>query len=959
MHVAAQLAAWAIKLGARGTWQGAYNRGGSSPIYPALPQVLILLSNGSWMNISTDVRYQDRVAITTGRGPTDVRTRAGSCAFKLDNTRVPAPYSPRVPASPNYGLIGRNTQIIVTHRGFIRFWGEIPEWPAEGEKGNLDAWVRISAAGILRRLLAPNAAVLQSASRRTISRTTSGLVGYWSLEDNVGSAFFANSADSTPTSAMVALGSGTVLASVTDNPGSSPLPNLGTAGLLGAVITNNVFASSWRVEVDFKIPVLGAGILCRGPSWVPVSSFIIRYEIWVGNILGLLTDNEVSVRIVFTNGSSSIHRTNILVAAGWHHIGLQMAQSGADITGTLLVDGVAGPTINETSVNIGSVKFVNVNAPSDISTTADALSNSAGHFAVWQPVPANFPNVYFASTGYFGETAGNRIARLCAEENIGFSPVGDMNDTVPMGPQGIAKLIDLFNAAEDADQGIFGESMKLFGLQYVARSSMLNQAPDAWLNYAAPGNIDTVLKPTDSDTRIINDSTVTRTNGGSTQIALTTGPMSTQDPSLGTGGIGRYPEGPTYNLRDDSQTGDLAGWRIHKGTLDKQRFDNISFNVSNIMDNHGNAGIGAQLLRLDLGQLIAVDNPPPWLPPDQIKLIFVGRDEIFDQISHELTANTDMGDSYIVGVLEDPILGRLESDGTLLATSVSTVATTFSTYTTGPQWITPSILAALAPAESWANFDIVVAGEQMTVTNIDNTITDIFGRTVASTWGSPDIGPAYTTSGGAAGDYNVASGVGTMAATSVNVFRSALVDTGVSDHTVQADFALSIANANTASVTQWLLARTTDLSNYYAAKLEVNTSGQVLLSISKRVGGSLLGVTAPITIGTGHVAGDWWRVVLDVQGSTLQCKAWIPATSADPGWQPAVTDTSLTTGTQVGVWYRLESGNTNTLPVTLSTDNLMVTNPQTWTVTRSVNGAVVPHAVGSAVALKNPLVLTI
>jgi hypothetical protein len=717
MRVAAQLAAWAIKLGSRGTWQGAYPSSGTPP-YPNTPQVQILLATGGWLDISTDVRYQDRISITSGRAPTDTRSRAGSCAFKLDNTRVPSPYSPRVPLSPNYGLIGRNTQVRVSHRGELRFWGEVPEWPASGEKGNLDAWVSISAAGPLRRLLATNAPVLQSSSTRTISRTSTGLVGYWRMEDGSTSSFFANSADSSPASAMVPIGTGVTFASVTDNPGSSALPNLGTTGGVGATITNNVTASSWRVEVDFKTPTITATNLCVGPSWVPVGSQIIRYEVWVGNLLGLLQDNEVSIRIVFSNGSSSIHRTNVLISAGWHHISVSMAQNGSDIAGTVTVDGVAGPAITETVVNVGSIKFVNVNAPSDLGTPLFQAS-SAGQFAVWQPTPSSFPNVYAASTGYNGETAANRISRLCSEESIAFACVGDPNDSVPMGPQRIAKLVDLMWDAEDCDQGIFGEAIQFFGLQYVTRVSMLNQAFDAAVNYAAPGNVDTTLTPTETDTRIINDSTVTRSGGGSTQVVLSAGPMSIQDPSLGTGGIGRYPEGPTYYLQTDAQTGDIAGWRVHKGTLDKQRFDKIDFQMSNIIDNHGNLPLGKQLLRLDLGQLMTVSNPPAWVPPGQLQLIYVGKVEAFDQKLHELSINTDMGDSYIVGVLEDPVLGRLESDGTTVIDPHTSSETQFLGLTaSGEIWITAAVLAALSPAETWVNFDIIVAGEVMTVTDI-------------------------------------------------------------------------------------------------------------------------------------------------------------------------------------------------------------------------------------------------
>lgn len=49
---------------------------------------------------------------------------------------------------------------------------------------------------------------------------------------------------------------------------------------------------------------------------------------------------------------------------------------------------------------------------------------------------------------------------------------------------------------------------------------------------------------------------------------------------------------------------------------------------------------------------------------------------------------------------------------------------------------------------------------------------------------------------------------------------------------------------------------------------------------------------------------------------------------AEPDWQVTATDTSLATGTLAGVLTRLEGGNTNTLPVVISHDNIVVSSPE-------------------------------
>ena len=64
---------------------------------------------------------------------------------------------------------------------------------------------------------------------------------------------------------------------------------------------------------------------------------------------------------------------------------------------------------------------------------------------------------------------------------------------------------------------------------------------------------------------------------------------------------------------------------------------------------------------------------------------------------------------------------------------------------------------------------------------------------------------------------------------------------------------------------------------------------------------------------------------------------------------------SLTGGTQIALLSRLETGNTNTLPVVFSYDNLAVSNPQTFT----VSGVIKALPAASIVKLWKPGVLAL
>jgi hypothetical protein len=75
----------------------------------ALPQRTDFLINGTWVNVSSDVRYSDGITIIQGGKDEGSRTDPGSMTFKLNNRS--GDYTDRNPMSQYYGLIGRNTQV--------------------------------------------------------------------------------------------------------------------------------------------------------------------------------------------------------------------------------------------------------------------------------------------------------------------------------------------------------------------------------------------------------------------------------------------------------------------------------------------------------------------------------------------------------------------------------------------------------------------------------------------------------------------------------------------------------------------------------------------------------------------------------------------------------------------------------------------------------------------------------
>jgi hypothetical protein len=157
-----------------------------------------------------------------------------------------------------------------------------------------------------------------------------------------------------------------------------------------------------------------------------------------------------------------------------------------------------------------------------------------------------------------------------------------------------------------------------------------------------------------------------------------------------------------------------------------------------------------------------------------------------------------------------------------------------------------------------------------------------------------------------------------------------------------------------AEARHWIAGRYADANNYYVAVLALNTSAAVTLAVGKRVAGVLSFLTSGATIATGHAGGETYRVRLQVMGTGIRARAWLSSDAEPSIWHATATDSSLTTGTSIAALSRLETGNTNTLPISFVFDNLALLTPQRWTVARSQNAVVKTHTAGAQVRLWNP-----
>jgi len=579
-----------------------------------------------------------------------------------------------------------------------RFHGEGVAWPQRWDVTGNDVYVPMQAAGILRRLQAPSAPPLSSPMYRAYTRITgtTAPVAYWPCED--GSSATQIASGLTGGNPITFSGSPS-LATDSSFACSNPLPQINSSVWTGVIPAYTAPASPANT-LRFLMKVPSASPPADGTILASLFTFGTSARtdlIWhTGGALQLKG---------YTSAGGTLFDTGPVIFAAVDEllrVSVELIPSGGNIqyqlltlqpgAGTGLVQGgtVAGSIGNATEVII---------APNGGVTSA-----VIGHISVQAALDSLF-NLGAALNAWTGEFAGNRFARLCNEEGLPYRVYGYPGDTVTMGAQTTQTLLALLQECEDADRGLITETRAALALSYRTRVSMFNQAPAVALDYTA-AHLSPDLLPTDDDQLTVNDVTVSRTGGGSSARAVqTSGTLATQPPPAG---VGPYPTAVSVNLSSDTALPDEAGWILHLGTVDEPRYPTIPVNLAR----SELAALYYGLQDADLGDRITVAHTPVWLPPDGISEIVRGLTEVCYGYTFTIAWVCAPESPYRVAVMDDAVFGRADTDGSTLAAGVTSTATSLSvatTDTTKPLWTTS---AAEFP------FDIVIAGERITVTNI-------------------------------------------------------------------------------------------------------------------------------------------------------------------------------------------------------------------------------------------------
>lgn len=657
------------------------------------------LIGGAWVAADLETELsEDGVTIVRDAGiGTGSGASASSCSFRLKDPT--GKWSPRHPSSPYYGLIGKGTPLRVTAdllggAPSTRFYGEVVTFrPGWGRDGARNAVVDVTAAGTLRRI-GRGASPLRSPIYRGRSTIGAGLVAYWPCEEGSDATRFSAAVTSAKPGTWTgspSLGSSSVVL------GSDPLPTVEDSAWTFFVPTYS--SSTAQVRCLIALPpagvVNGTEVFRVGHAGGDLGRTSV---VWgTGGTLTVAVYDPTSTSLA--SGSFA----SFLPANGKpHQLSLDFKMVGSDTVVTIAMLQAGATSGVFSTVTATGAAFNRVSSAVVNPLGAPMTGSTVGHITVESAITSVF-DLASQLTGYAGERAETRLARLCSEAGISFGTY-DAELGEPMGPQRSATLEALLRECEASDGGLLYEPRGATDLGYRTRRSLMTASLDA-VTIPYRDNMLSPFVPGEGDDGTVNVATVQRDGGSSATFEQASG-------ALGTAAVGRYEDSRTLSLQTDAQAALAAQWRAHVGTWDEARFPALGWDYADprILDD---PALVATLQQVTLSTRITVTEIAerlPWLPPFDVQVIVSSYTETIKPLSYRMDATGVPARPYRVGVW-DASSSRYSLDGTTVRTAIDATTPTLPITTPAPGWTAAD-----------GSYPIVVGGELMTVTAVSGSV---------------------------------------------------------------------------------------------------------------------------------------------------------------------------------------------------------------------------------------------
>jgi hypothetical protein len=343
-------------------------------------------------------------------------------------------------------------------------------------------------------------------------------------------------------------------------------------------------------------------------------------------------------------------------------------------------------------------------------STPGAFDSAAQSFYVTGPAGSAFAHAWLGlntlpfvttefslvSSGYAGELAADRFARVCTEAGIPYILRPGASEA--MGAQKEAGTLAVLESCVETDYGVMAERGS--GLEYIPREARWNAAVAMAITVAA-GQVAAAPEPVRDDQRLRNKWTVSRTNGG----------QGVYQDGADIARHGTWEDSATINTYDDSVLENHAGFRTALGIVERLRWPSVSLDFSR------NPSLLPSWRARTYGWRLTVTTGKAQVQGNEPDLIVEGFTASLDPDNWTVTLNCSSAQAWKAAVTDDTgILGR--ADNEYCETTALISSTTLSipiTTTSGTRWDNTAGL--------WTGgVDFFVGGERVTVTSITNGV---------------------------------------------------------------------------------------------------------------------------------------------------------------------------------------------------------------------------------------------
>jgi hypothetical protein len=217
-------------------------------------------------------------------------------------------------------------------------------------------------------------------------------------------------------------------------------------------------------------------------------------------------------------------------------------------------------------------------------------------------------------------------------------------------------------------------------------------------------------------------------------------------------------------------------------------------------------------------------------------------------------------------------------------------------------------------------------GRNTQVRHYINHLADTFARTASSSWGPPDVGPVWTTSGGSASDHSVAGGVGKQSLGTRAVDRIAKCSTSLVDFDITFDASNPVTPTG-GVFERGIRGRWVDGNNFIDVRIFYGIDNSVSLIVRQVVAG--VETTSGFTTISGLTTTSAMTGRFQARGDLIRATLYATGGTEPTTWDSTFTTTHLTAGT-FEFYSQLSSGSTNALPVVQTWDNIEIRNFRFW-----------------------------